>query len=85
MSRRKYSFSGDDWPRNNGSTRHPARFTVRCTNREFARWRKAVRRIAETFGETKLSQSAVCNRRVLKMLEDFSWRQTFAKARGRLR
>ena len=81
MPKIKYAFAGDDYPRNTGSMVNPARVTIRCNCRERARWKKAVRRIAETFGETKEPQSEVFNRRILPMVEEFSWRQRLAKGR----
>lgn len=71
-------------PVNSGSATRPERVNLRCTTedcRERARWKKAVRRIAETFGETKEPQSEVFNRRILPMVEEFSWRQRLAKGR----
>ena len=75
----KYAYTKADYPTNNGSVKNPGRITIRCTCSERARWKKALSRIAETFGETTENLSVTANRHVLKMLEDFSWRQKLAR------
>lgn len=79
----KYSYSGDDYPTNNGSIKHPGRYTVRCGCRDRARLKKAVRRIAESHGETDLPQSAVFLRHILPMIETYSWRNRLVRAAKR--
>lgn len=70
----KYAYTEADKPTNNGSITHPGRYTVRCGCRGLARLKKAVHRIAESHGETKLPQSAVFLRHILPMIETYSWR-----------
>jgi len=75
----KYTYSGTDYPINNGSIRRPGRYTVRCDCRDRARLKKAVHRIAEAHGETNLSQSTVFTRHILPMIETYSWRNRLVK------
>jgi len=75
----KYRYSGMDYPTNTGSETSPARVTIRCNCRNRARYKKAVRRIAETYGMTNRPQSEVWTAHILPMIEQFSWRQTLAR------
>lgn len=75
----KYAYTEADKPTNNGSITHPGRYTVRCGCRGLARLKKAVHRIAESHGETKLPQSAVFLRHILPMIETYSWRNRLVR------
>ena len=75
----KYAYTEADKPTNNGSITHPGRYTVRCGCRKLARLKKAVHRIAETHGETKLPQSTVFVRHILPMIETYSWRNRLVR------
>lgn len=75
----KYAYTEADKPTNNGSIKHPGRYTVRCNCRDRARLKKAVRRIAKAHGETDLPQSAVFVRHVLPMIETYSWRNRLVR------
>lgn len=75
----KYAYTEADKPTNNGSIKHPGRYTVRCNCRDRARLKKAVHRIAESHGETKLPQSTVFVRHILPMIETYSWRNRLVR------
>ena len=75
----KYAYTEADKPTNNGSIKHPGRFTVRCDCRDRARLKKAVRRIAEAHDETALPQSTVFVRHILPMIETYSWRNRLVR------
>ena len=75
----KYAYTEADKPTNNGSIKHPGRYTVRCGCRNLARLKKAVHRIAEAHGETKLPQSTVFVRHILPMIETYSWRNRLVR------